>query len=231
MKSVGVQRQYSGTAGRIEKCQVGVFLAYATSTGRTFLDRALYLLQEWIDDPARRADAKVPEAVTFATKPTLAHQMLEHAFAAQVPAVWVTGDEIYGDDGALRRWLETADRPYVLADTASLPLWHDGEQERADASVARLPANAWASLSAGSGSQGQRLYDWGCIRLPYPPTADDTAQWLLAQHSLTDPSAIAYYREYGRAGTDLPTLVQVAGMRWVIEEGFEDAKGAMGLDH
>src|SRR5215469_15848845 len=114
-KSVGVQRQYSGTAGRRENCQIGVFLGYASAAGRTFLDRELYLPQEWADDAERRQEAGVPETIVFATKPALARQMLARAFAAAVPAAWVTGDELYGNDGALRRWLEGEGRPYVLA--------------------------------------------------------------------------------------------------------------------
>src|SRR3954452_15471934 len=127
-KSVGVQRQYSGTAGRRENCQIGVFLGYASSRGRTFLDRALYLPQEWADDSERRQEAGVPEEVTFATKPELARGMLERAFAAGVPAAWVTGDAIYGDATDLRRWLEQERHPYVLAVSCSSPIWHDGRQ-------------------------------------------------------------------------------------------------------
>jgi SRSO17 transposase len=156
-KSVGVQRQYSGTAGRIENCQVGVFLAYATSNGQAFLDRELYLPQEWADDAAHRAEAGVPTTRAFATKPALARQLLARAFAAQVPATWVTGDEIYGDDTDLRRWLEEEGHPYVLAVSASHPIWHDGTPERAEALVAALPAAAWGRCSAGAGSQGERI--------------------------------------------------------------------------
>ncbi len=228
-KSVGVQRQYSGTAGRIENCQIGVFLAYATSTGQAFLDRELYLPREWVEDPARCAEAGVPEAVAFATKPALARQLLARAFAAQVPAAWVTGDEIYGDDTDLRRWLEAEGHPYVLAVAASHPIWHDGTPERADALVAALPAAAWVRWSAGAGSQGERLYDWACLRLPFP-TADGHAQWLLARRSLSDPTERAYYRAFGPAQNSLASLVQVAGQRWAIEVGFEDAKDLVGLD-
>jgi SRSO17 transposase len=228
-KSVGVQRQYSGTAGRIENCQIGVFLAYATANGRAFLDRELYLPEAWVQDPARRAEAGVPAAVTFATKPALAQQMLARAFAAGVPAAWVTGDEIYGDDSDLRGWLEATDHPYVLAVSADHRVWHDGAQMRADTLVATVPAAAWASLSAGDGSQGPRLYDWACLRLPYP-TVPDRAQWLLARRSRSGPRECAYYRAFGPATKALAELVQTAGRRWAIEESFEDAKGVVGLD-
>jgi SRSO17 transposase len=228
-KSVGVQRQYSGTAGRRENCQIGVFLGYASSQGRTFLDRALYLPQEWVDDSERRQEAGVPEAVTFATKPELARQMLERAFVAGVPAAWVTGDEIYGDATDLRRWLERNHHPYVFAVSCSSPIWHDGRQERADAFVASLPLESWGTLSCGAGSQGERLYDWTCVQLSYERAAG-MAHWLLARRNRSDPTELAYFRAFGPETTALEDLVRVAGMRWAIEESFEDAKGAVGLD-
>ncbi len=229
-KSVGVQRQYRGTAGRIENCQIGVFVGYASHQGRAFLDRELYLPQEWVQDPARRGEAGVPPAVRFATKPELARQMLARAFAAGVPASWVSGDEIYGNDGAFRRWLVAENHPYVLAVSAHHPLWQSGTQERADHLIAALPPAAWAPLSAGAGSQGERLYDWACIQVPYE-SAPGTAHWLLARRSLSDPTEHAYYRVFGPADTSVATMVRVAGMRWAIEASFEDAKGAVGLDH
>ena len=227
-KSVGVQRQYSGTAGRIENCQVGVFLAYASAAGRAFLDRELCLPREWADGAARRREAGVPAEVAFATKPELAKRMLERA--AGTPAAWVTADEIYGDDGGFRRWLEEAARPYVLAVSGHHAVWRAGTQERADRLVAALPQQAWAPLSAGEGSQGARLSDWACVRLPYAG-APDTAQWLLARRSLSDPTELAFYRAFGPAATPVAELVRVAGTRWAIEASFEDAKGAVGLDH
>src|SRR5918997_967267 len=188
-KSVGVQRQYSGTAGRIENCQIGVFIGYASSQGRAFLDRELYLPQEWAHDSERRRQARVPEAVAFATKPQVVQRMLERAFAAAVPAAWVTGDEIYGDDGTFRRWLADGDHPYVLAVSASHPVWHNGAQQRADQLIAAVPPQAWAALSAGTGSQGERLYDWVCCQLPYE-SAPETSHWLLARRSLSDPTEL-----------------------------------------
>ena len=228
-KSVGVQRQYSGTAGRIENCQVGVFLAYAGPAGRAFLDRELYLPQEWAADDDRRRGAGVPADVAFATKPGLARRMLERAFAAEVPAAWVAGDEIYGDASDLRRWLEGRGAAYVLAVSCSHMIWHDGQQHRAADLIVAVPSGAWVTLSAGGGSQGERLYDWTWIRLPYE-SADGLAHWLLARRSLSDPTEVAYYRAFGPAVTTLAALVRVAGMRWAIEENFEDAKGMVGLD-
>jgi SRSO17 transposase len=228
-KSVGVKRQYSGTAGRIENCQIGVFLAYASPRGRAFLDRTLYLPQEWVDDAVRRAEAGVPQEVGFATKGELATAMLARAFAARVPASWVTGDEVYGNDGTLRRWLEDQRRPYVLTVSCTHTIRQEGQSERVDAVMTALPEESWQRLSAGAGSQGPRLYDWAGLHLPYA-CAPDTAHWLLARRSLSDPTDIAYYRAFGPADTPLSELVRVAGTRWVIDESFERAKGAVGLD-
>jgi SRSO17 transposase len=227
-KSVGVARQYSGTAGRIENCQIGVFLAYASPRGRAFLDRALYLPQAWAEDRPRRRTAGVPDEVAFATKGALARTMLARAFAAEVPAAWVTGDEVYGNDGALRRWLEAEDRPYVLAVACSHPVWHEGVQVRIDALVESIPAEGWQRIAVGAGSKGPRLYDWACARLPYW-TAAGWAPWLLIRRSVAKPEELAFYRAYGREEATVDELAQVAGTRWAIEEGFQRAK-EIGLD-
>jgi SRSO17 transposase len=228
-KSVGVKRQYSGTAGRIENCQIGVFLAYGSPKGRAFLDRELYLPEEWAADVARRREAGVPDAVVFRTKPELARQMLARAFAAQVPVSWVTGDAVYGDDGRLRGWLEEQGRSYVLAVSSPHPIWQGGQQDRADAIIAALPEAAWTTLSAGAGSQGPRWYDWAWVRLPVAGPVG-TSSWLLSRRSRSDLSERAYYRAFGPDTTALAELVHVAGTRWVIEESFERAKGSVGLD-
>ncbi len=228
-KSVGVQRQYSGTAGRRENCQIGVFVCYASPKGRAFLDRELYLPREWANDPARRQEAGVPVVAAFATKPELARRMLARAFAAGVPAAWVTGDAVYGDASDLRQWLESQRHPYVLAVSCSHPVWNSGSQERAEALVAALPEGSWSSLSCGAGSQGERWYEWACIQLPYP-TAPGMAQWLLARRTPSDPTDVAYYRAFGPEGTALAELAKVAGTRWATRESFEDAKGSVGLD-
>ncbi len=228
-KSVGVQRQYSGTAGRTENCQVGVFLAYAGRSGRAFLDRALYLPKAWADNPTRRAEAGVPETVRFATKGALAKAMLRRAFDGGVPAAWITGDTVYGTDPGLRPWLEAERRAYVLAVPKSHRVWLGERQASAQTAVARVPADAWTRLSAGDGSQGPRWYDWAWI----PLTGDGPpgwGRWLLARRSLTDPRELAYYRVFAPVGTPLAEMVRAAGSRWVIEEGFERAKGEVGLD-
>lgn len=234
-KSVGVQRQYSGTAGRIENCQIGVFLAYATPHGCAFLDRALYLPKEWATDAARRAEAGVPDEVTFATKPALARTMLARALDAAVPVAWVTGDSVYGNDRRLRVWLEERQQPFVLAIRANEPLWQDGPHDvPADAIAAALPAERWQRLSAGLGAKGPRWYDWAwreVWRLQLTPEERAWGHWLLIRRSIADPTELAYYIVFApRDRTDLPALVAVAGTRWQIEAGFEAAKGECGLD-
>jgi SRSO17 transposase len=226
-KSVGVARQYSGTAGRIENCQIGVFLAYASPRGRAFLDRALYLPKAWTEDAARREAAGVPGEVSFATKGELAKTMLARAFAVEVPAAWVTGDEVYGNDGQLRRWLEAQRRPYVLAVACSHPVWQDGVQVRVDTLVATIPADGWQRIDVGAGSKGPRVYDWACGRLPYA-TEEGWVQWLLLRRSLTKPEEVAFYRAFGREETTVAELARVAGTRWTIEEACQRAT-AIGL--
>ena len=227
-KSVGVARQYSGTAGRIENCQIGVFLAYASSRGQAFLDRALYLPKAWVEDGPRRRGVGVPEDVAFATKGELAQAMLARAFAAEVPAAWVTGDEVYGNDGALRRWLEGEQRSYVLAVARSHPIWHNGVQVRVEALRAEVAEEDWQRLDVGAGSKGPRLYDWACAQVPYW-TPEGWAQWLLIRRSVSNPREVAFYRAFGPADTTVADLARVAGTRWTIEEGFQRAK-EIGLD-
>jgi SRSO17 transposase len=158
-KSAGVARQYTGTAGRVENAQVGAFLAYASRHGAAFLDRALYLPEEWADDPARCAAAGIPEGTAFATKIRLARAMLERAFAAGVPAAWVTGDEVYGA-WELRRWLEGERRPYVLAVRANQYVWAGPRQVAVAALAKELPKRAWHKVTIAAGSKGPRRYAW-----------------------------------------------------------------------
>jgi SRSO17 transposase len=222
-KSAGVQRQYSGTAGRIENCQVGVFLTYASETGRALVDRELYLPKEWAADPARRADPHVPERVGFQTKPRLAQAMLERALDARVPAGWVTADEVYGGDARLRAFLEQQDLAYVLAVKATQPLWAQGEQGPAELPtrelLARLPARAWRRLSAGDGAKGPRVYDWARVTLVRPGWPG-RGFWLLARRSIDDPKELAFYACFGPARTTPAELVRVAGVRWAVEMVF-----------
>jgi SRSO17 transposase len=224
-KSVGVQRQYSGTAGRIENCQIGVFLGYASRHGHALIDRALYLPEVWANDPARRDAAGVPVETVFATKPHLGRQMLSRAFAAGVPCRWVTGDSVYGADYALRRSIEKSGRGYVLAVTRRQRL---GFKTVADW-LEDVPSNAWQRLSAGEGAKGPRLYDWAWL----PQGADAASGWqkgLLIRRKLAQPEAFTFYLTLAPEAAGLADLVRVAGTRWTIEASFEAAKGEVGLD-
>lgn len=232
-KSAGVQRQYSGTAGRIENCQVGVFLAYASGKGRALVDRELYLPKEWAIDVDRRAEAHVPERVGFTTKPQLAQVMLARALEAQMPARWVTADEVSGGDARLRTFLEQQELAYVLAIKATQRLWAAGAHGPAELParqlVAGLPAGAWRRLSAGDGAKGPRVYDWARIGLVRPGWPG-RGFWLLARRRLAD-GELAFYACFGPARTSLAELVRVAGVRWAVEECFQTGKGQVGLDH
>jgi SRSO17 transposase len=211
-KSAGVQRQYSGTAGRIENCQVGVFLAYASRHGHALVDRELYLPEGWTADRQRCGVAGIPEHVEFHTKPQLARVILERTLDAGVRCGWVTGDEVYGGDNRLRRWLEDRDVAHVLAVKRSESLWSLRlRQERAFRLAAQLPAGAWRQLSAGDGAKGPRVYAWA--RVPIRPLREPgRGYWLLVRRRLSD-GELAYYVCYGPAHTTLAELVRVAGMR------------------
>lgn len=227
-KSAGVQRQYSGTAGRVENCQIGVFLAYATQAGRTFLDRELYLPQSWVDDQERRAAAGIPPEVKFATKPALGRRMIERAQQAGVPFQWVTGDEVYGNDGQMRRWLEGRKISYVLAVAAQYRVFYQGARRWAAEIATLLPKKAWQRLSAGAGTKGERLYDWAL--LPLGEVDEERRRWLLFRRSISDPTDLAYYVVSAPKKASLAVMVKVAGTRWAIEESFASAKGEVGLD-
>jgi SRSO17 transposase len=232
-KSVGVKRQYSGTAGRIENCQIGVFLAYAAPRGRTFLDRELYLPKEWAADAKRRTEAGVPKEVEFATKPQLAQRMLERALSAGVPAAWVTGDEVYGGNPGLRQWLEERRQAYVLAVACDEGVRVSLDPEASPLAVATIgagvPEDEWERLSAGDGAKGPRLYDWAWVELA-EGAEEGWGYWLLVRRSLSDPTDLAYYRVFGPAGTTWAEAVRVAGTRWAVEETIQTSKGEVGLD-
>jgi SRSO17 transposase len=233
--SWGVARQYSGTAGRIENCQIGVFLGYSSAKGRAGIDRALYLPREWADDAERRAAAGVPEAVTFRTKPQLALSMIERALDAGVPARWVVADEVYGSDSKCRRALEERDQAYVVAvksneKPSTWPPYGPPEQVAVAALRAELEPTAWHQLSCGEGAQGERLDDWAYVPLR-PALREGWVHGVLFRRSLSDPDDVAYYLVYAPADTYLDEMVQAAGSRWAIEDVFKLAKGQVGLDH
>jgi SRSO17 transposase len=232
-QTVGVQRQYTGTAGRIENAQVAVYLTYATSAGHALIDRKLYLPQSWADDAGRRDAAGVPADVAFATKPALATEMVIRALDAGVTAGWVAGDEVYGGDPKLRQTLEDRGIGYVLAVACSHQVHTQVGKIRADALAASLPRKAWQQVSAGDGSKGPRFYDWAWISIE--PEHDSTEvghsrqRWLLIRRNNTS-GELAYYRCWAPNRAPLRDLVRVAGRRWTIEESFQASKTLTGLD-
>ena len=224
--TVGVQRQYTGTAGRVENAQVAVYLSYAAPAGHALIDRELYLPRSWTRDKERCAAAGIPENTMFATKPALATRMIGRALDAGTPAAWATGDEVYGGDPGLRASLEKRQIGYVLAVAKSHAVTTAAGSLRADALVAKLPPQAWQRLSAGAGAKGQRWYDWAWIAIePGLPRS----RWLLVRRN-RHTRELAFYRCYSPRHVPLATLVRVAGIRWSAEENFAAGKGLTGLD-
>jgi SRSO17 transposase len=230
--TVGVQRQYTGTAGRIENAQVAVYLVYATGAGHAVIDRELYLPRCWIDDPERLQAAGVPDQVGFATKPALASQMLARTLDAGVPAAWVTGDEVYGADPALRAGLEARGIGYVVAVACDHRVLAAGDTYRVDALLRRVPARAWQCVSAGKGAKGHRLHDWAFVRLDDrdPEHGGQAGQYWLLLRRNRKTRELAFYHCWTPRPVSLATLVRVAGRRWTIEERFQTGKGLVGLD-
>jgi SRSO17 transposase len=227
--SVGVQRQYSGTAGRIENAQVAVFLTYAARRGHALIDRALYLPRSWTEDRDRCAAAGVPDDIVFATKPALATGLIRRAVAAGVPAGWVAGDEVYGADPTLRRTARQLGLGYVLQVAANRRVPTQAGAIRVDQLPALLPDRAWQKLSAGAGSKGHRIYSWAWIALQ-PEDAADTGRHHLLIRRNDATGELAYLRCYSPHRLPLRDLVRVAGQRWRIEESFQAVKGLTGLD-
>ena len=233
-RSAGVARQYSGTAGRIENSQVGVFLAYASRYGQALIDRRLYLPESWTKDRERCARAAIPQTVEFATKPKMARAMIEQALDAGVPCAYVLGDAVYGADSSLRRMMEERDQPYVLAVRGAHAMRRGGERWFEDTSpeelASELAPEDWACHAAGEGAKGPRLYDWARIRRPW--TSDEGFEhWLLVRRKRSKSAEKAYYLVFAPPGSTLADLAAVAGLRWAVEECFERAKDDLGLDH
>jgi SRSO17 transposase len=231
--TVGVQRQYTGTAGRIENAQVGVFLAYASRHGHTLIDRRVYLPESWTSDRQRCAQAGVPHEVQFATRSQLADDMLTAAVAAQAPARWVAADEAYGNNTLLRARLRRHRLGYVLAISRDhlVPLDGGKARQRADLITAGLPASAWTRRSAGTGSKGPRYYDWAWLTdvgTDGDPDDDGRHSLLIRRNNTT--GELAFYRCWAPGPVTLAQLVRVAGIRWTVEESFQAAKGQVGLD-
>jgi SRSO17 transposase len=215
-KSAGVQRQYSGTAGRIENCQVGVFLAYASPKGHALIDRELYLPDSWTDDRPRCREAGIPDQVGFRTKPQLARRMLERALDARVPVAWVTADELYGQDGRLRRRLEERDVPHVLAVKRSESLVSGLFRfERADQLAARVPAGCWRHYSAGQGAKDERVYAWARVAIRPLRSARGAAERAESAEPLVPLSVPEIHRLLSLLVWPAPTdAVQVLGWSW-----------------
>ncbi len=234
--SAGVARQYSGTAGRIENCQVGVFAAYVGSRGHALVDRELYLSKAWTNDPARLQAVGLAPDTPLATKPELARRMLVRALDAGLPAAWATGDSVYGHSADLRQMLEDRGVAYVLAVPSHEKVWWGWQQAAVAEIHAALAEADWRRCSAGAGSKGPRWYEWQWVRTslagdaaPDGPEAP-RARSLLFRRSCTDPDDWTAYRVHAPRDTDLDTVVRVAGARWCIERAFEDAKQEAGLD-
>lgn len=230
-RSAGVQRQYSGTAGRTENCQIGVFLAYATARGRILIDRALYLPKSWTDDRGRCRGAGIGDEAEFATKLPMAEARVGRAIADRVPFRWLTGDEAYGQSKSWRHRLEQADVFHVMATRRNeTVVTRRRLDHRIDELIEDLPRQKWKRRSCGAGAHGRRMYDWArAEHRPYHRS--DRRHWVLARRSLTAPHEIVYYIAYAPAEATLDQLIAVADARWAIEECFQTAKGERGLDH
>ena len=229
-KSVGVAPQYTGTAGETVNCQVGVFLAYSSEKGAAFLDQALYLPRAWTNDPARRAEAGVPAGLVFRNKIELAEEILQRAFAADVPARWVLADSFYGRSHAFRAWLEERGRPYavMVPKTNAVPL--GGRKKKIERYIERLGEEAFSEIRPARDTDGRRPWQWSCLELA-PDPEKCMGRWLLVRRSTDDPEDLGFYQAYGPEDTPTEELVQVCQDRWAVEECFAEAKGEVGLDH
>ncbi|WP_042388543.1 IS701 family transposase [Streptacidiphilus melanogenes] len=232
--SAGVGRQYTGTSGKIDNCQIGVFAAYATPLGRALVDRELYLPKAWTKDRDRCRAAKIPDDREFATKGELARAIVLRCLAAGLPADWVTADEAYGQDWSFRRMLEESGVGYVVAVPKSQQIKSLAGMWRIDELIHDAPEEAWQRLSCGDGAKGPRVYDWAAAKLPrnlvFDPDPPTHHRWVLARRSLSEPGELAYYLAYAPVEAGVADLARVAGSRWAIEECFQAAKNECGLD-
>jgi SRSO17 transposase len=227
--SCGVKRQYSGTAGRVENCQIGVFLTYASGKGYAPMDRRLYIPQDWFEDPQRCRKAGIPESAEFQTKPKMALDMIREATAAGVQYQWVAGDCVYGDYMAIRSWLESERKCYVLCISGKAYVWRGLEQVRVSNILQTLPDDAWFEASCGDGSKGARVYDWQVVTLD-SPSIPGWKRYLLVRRSKTNPNELRAYICFAPEGTSPEKLIQIAGIRRTVERCFADSKSLVGLD-
>ena len=235
LKSCGVQRQYTGTAGKICNCQIGVFLTYASIKGHTAIDRRLYMPEKWMDDKERRAEAGVPEELRFAAKPELALEMIAEATKAGMPYKWVTGDCAYGDYEKIRKWLEENRKCYVL-NIMNISKKENIYQEHIGTLLSNLPSGGWFSASCGDGSKGARIYDWLILETSGKAAILNEVQSgfkrvILVRRSKSEPKEVKAYIAFAPNDTSAQKLVEVAGTRWTVETCFKESKGQVGLDH
>lgn len=229
-KSAGVGRQYSGTAGKVENCQIGVYLSWKTKKGHTLLDRELYLPEDWVNDRERCKVAGIADPIEFQTKTELAHTMLKRIFALGVAPSWVVADEVYGRDSKLRNYLEDKKVPYVMAVPSNQVIAVQFEKVPIIDFIKSAPKAAWQKLSAGTGSKGPRLYEWALLKINHP-FGEEYQRWALYRRSLSDPTDVVFYLVFAPSQTSIQDIVLAWGARWTIEECFESAKGEVGLDH
>jgi len=228
-KSCGVKRQYSGTAGRIENCQIGVFLTYASQKGHSPIDRRLYIPEDWNNDEGRRKEAGVPETVTFQTKPQMALEMIQEATTARLPYTWVTGDCVYGDFTDIRLWLEEINKCYVMGVSGKAYVWRGYKQESVSSTLKNLPEEGWFEASCGSGSKGERIYDWLVVEIN-PGTVQGFKRSLLIRRSKNASDELRAYICFAPIDTPAQKLIEIAGTRWTVETCFKESKSEVGLD-
>ena len=226
-KSCGVKRQYSGTAGRVENCQIGVFLTYASGHSHTIIDRDLYLPEEWVSDAERRKAAGVPEEAAFQAKPEMALAMLQRTYKADVPFAWVTGDSVYGDCRDIRQWCEGVNKSYVLCVSGKEHLWVGFEQHRVSKLLEELDPKKWEEASCGDGAKGARVYDWQIMKINTPQ--EGFCRYLLVRRSKTSGKMRAYAC-FAPERVTPKKLIEIAGMRRTVEDSFAEAKSQVGLD-
>jgi len=237
-KSCGVQRQYTGTAGKICNCQVGVFVTYASSKGHSAIDRRLYIPKEWLEDEGRRTEAGVPEDLKFQTKPEMALEMIQEATSAGMQYRWVTGDCAYGDYRGMRQWLEKNEKSYVLCVSVKESIWKESQKVTVGSVLKNLPSEGWVEASCGDGSKGARVYDWIVVEIEsdwrpviFCQTPDEWKRVMLVRRSKSDITDLQAYICYAPKDTPDSRLIEVAGTRWTVETCFKESKGEVGLDH
>ena len=239
VKSCGVKRQYTGTAGKVTNCQIGVFLTYVSRHGHSPIDRRLYIPEEWVTDSKRRAEAGIPEEFEFQTKPEMALEMLLEATAAGIPYKWVTGDCAYGDYRGIRQWLEKNEKCYVLCVSAKESIWNESKKTTIGNVLKSLPGEGWFEASCGDGSKGARVYDWIIVEIEsdWRPAAlfgkppEGWKRVMLVRRSKSDVTDMQAYICYAPKDTPDEKFIWVAGTRWTVETCFKESKGEVGLDH